>query len=450
LQVKIAVYTAIYGKYDMLRLHPDIPGVDFHCFTDDPGLLSRQDWIVHLLPSSLPPRLAAKWPKVMGPQHTPLDAYDVTLWVDANCDFVSDTFVEEALADLGPAGFALYRNPDLDCIYAQAITCIRGLPMEASPALLRQAARYYAEGHPEGWGYWACATMARRRSAKLDAAMRDWWEALVSWPLQGKPLPFGLPRDQIDLSPVLRKHGIQPLVWPHDQVKSPWWRRRSHGMHLSGHPDLRREIEDAVPEGGDWCSSDKAIQLAALVTDLMPQVVVDLGVWMGGSAVPMGIALRHLGVGKLWAVDAWSTEASVAGQEGDNAAWWRSVGPGGHERARQTFMARLQKHRLLPEYCAVEHQTSDKATVPLSIDILHLDGNHGPQAVMDMERWGAAVRVGGLLILNDLNWTGGHVRRARDRALEMGFAEQYPLGTGVVLRRARMNEVFSTPTASST
>jgi predicted O-methyltransferase YrrM len=209
-------------------------------------------------------------------------------------------------------------------------------------------------------------------------------------------------------------------------------------MHLSGHPDLRREIEDAAPEGGDWCSPDKAIQLAALVTDLMPQVVVDLGVWMGGSAVPMGIALRHLGIGKLLAVDAWSTEASVAGQEGDNAAWWQSVGPQGHEQARQTFMERLQKHRLLLDYCTVQQQASDEATVPSSIDILHLDGNHGPQAVADMERWGAAVRVGGILILNDLNWTGGHVRRARDRAIEMGFAEQYPLGTGIVLRRERV------------
>ena len=435
--MRIAVYTAIYGRYDMLRLHPAVPGVDFHCFTDDPGLLSRQDWLVHLLPSSLPPRLAAKWPKVLGPQNPPLDAYDVTLWVDANCDFISSRF-EEAIADLGPDGFALYRNPDLDCIYAQVVTCMRGLPLEAAHVLLRQAARYYAEGHPEGWGYWACATMARRRSAKLDAAMRAWWDALVSWPLQGRSLPFGLPRDQIDLSPVLRKHGIQPLAWPHDQGKSPWWRRRPHGMHLSSHPELRREIEEAAPEGGGWCSPDKAVQLAALVLELRPKLIVELGVWMGGSAIPVGIALRHLGVGQLLAVDAWSTDASVAGQDGDNEAWWRSVGPDGHEAARKTFMARLQKHRIAAEHCTVQHQTSDQATVPSRIDILHHDGNHGPQVVADIERWASAVRAGGILILNDLDWAGGHVRRARDRALELGFVEQYPMGTGVVMRREGM------------
>ena len=132
-QMKIAVYTAIYGKYDMLRLHPDVPGVDFHCFTDDPELLDRQDWIVHLLPSSLPPRLAAKWPKVLGPQNPPLDAYDVTLWVDANCDFTSTRFVEEALTDLGPDGFALYRNPDLDENHASVAASRRADPGRSGP-----------------------------------------------------------------------------------------------------------------------------------------------------------------------------------------------------------------------------------------------------------------------------------------------------------------------------
>ncbi len=433
--MRVAVYTAIYGKYDLLRVHPEVPGVDFHCFTDDQSQLSRRDWIVHLVPSDLPPRLAGKRPKVFGPQTSPLDAYDVTLWVDANCDFTSAVFVEEALSDLGPDGFALYRNPDLDCIYAQAISCMRGLPPDAAPVLLRQAARYYAEGHPEKWGLWACATMARRRSPKLDAAMHDWWNAIASWPLRGKSLPFGLPRDQIDLPPVLRKHGIRPREWPHDQRESPWWRGRPHGMHLSSHPDLRREIEDAAPEGGDWCGSDKAVQLASLVIELRPQLVVELGVWMGGSAIPIAVALRHLGVGQLMAIDAWSTEASVAGQEGVNATWWQSVGAEGHERAYQTFLARLKKHRIAPERCVVLRQRSDETAVPPAIDIFHHDANHGPQVVADIERWAPAVRVGGLLILNDLGWPGGHVRRARDRALELGFVEQYPLGAGIVMRR---------------
>lgn len=435
--MRAAVYTAIYGKYDPLRVHPEVPGVDFHCFTDDPALLSREDWLVHLAPSELPPRLAGKRPKVLGPQTAPLDSYERTLWVDANCDFTSATFVEEAFADLGPDGFALYRNPDFDCIYELAVTYMRGLSLGAAPALLRQAARYYAEGHPEHWGLWACGMMARRRGDELDAAMRAWWSAITSWQIRGEALPFGLPRDQIDLPPVLRKYKIAPRAWPHAQDESPWWRRRPHGMYLSALPDIRREIEDAASEGGGWCSPDKAIQIAALVIEHRPSVVVELGVWTGGSAIPIAIALRHLGVGQLRAIDAWSTQASVAGQEEANATWWRSVGDEGHERALQTFLTRLKKHRVDPQRCKVLRQRTDDALVPPVIDILHHDANHGPQVVADIERWAPAVRIGGLLILNDLGWPGEHVRRARDRAIEMGFVEQYPLGTGCVMQRDR-------------
>lgn len=435
--MRVAVYTAIYGKYDPLRTHPEIPGVDFHCFTDDATLQTRKDWIVHVVSSDFPPRLAAKRPKVLGPQLAPLDTYDVTIWVDGNCDFMSKTFVEEAIADLGPDGFALYRNPDLDCIYMQAIHCMRGLPLESAPALLRQASRYMAQGHPEHGGMWACSMMARRRSPKLDAAMRDWWKALTSWQTGGVALPFGLPRDQIDLPPVLRRHGVTPRAWSHAQADSPWWQRRPHGMYLANHLELRKEIERAASEGGDWCSPDKAIQLAALVIEHQPQEIVELGVWKGGSAIPMAIALRQLGTGCLTAIDAWSTKASVSGQDAANAAWWQSVGDQGHEGARQIFLARLKKHAIPADRCIVIQTRSDEASVPKVIDMLHVDANHGPQAVDDVKRWASALRVGGLLILNDLGWAGGHVQRARDLAINMGFVEQYPLGTGCVMQRVR-------------
>jgi hypothetical protein len=68
---------------------------------------------------------------------------------------------------------------------------------------------------------------------------------------------------------------------------------------------------------------------------------------------------------------------------------------------------------------------------------LHHDANHGPQVVDDIERWTPSIRVGGVLVFDDLDWAGGHVVRARDRALELGFVELYPLGTGCVMQRVR-------------
>jgi predicted O-methyltransferase YrrM len=189
---------------------------------------------------------------------------------------------------------------------------------------------------------------------------------------------------------------------------------------------LMSEVERVVPEGGSWCSTEKAATLAAIVVALRPEIVVELGVWQGGSAIPIALALRHLGAGQLVAIDAWSAGASIQGQGEVDSKWWgETIGADGHERAYQTFLDRLKKHGIGDERCAVVRRCTDEAVVPPSIDVLHHDANHGPQAVRDIERWAPAVRVGGLLVIDDLDWPGDHVRRARKRADDLGFVELY-------------------------
>jgi len=197
------------------------------------------------------------------------------------------------------------------------------------------------------------------------------------------------------------------------------------------------ELESAMlADGVGWCSVEKATTLAAIIMALRPKTVVELGVWMGGSAIPMAIALRQLGVGQLVAVDAWAAEVSVAGQEPVHAKWWgETIGTSGHVEAYEAFIKRLKEHDITADRCRVLRQRTDEADVPPSIDVLHHDANHGPQAVIDIERWTPAIRVGGVLVIDDLDWTGGHVARARDRATELGFVELYALGTGCVMQR---------------
>jgi len=202
--------------------------------------------------------------------------------------------------------------------------------------------------------------------------------------------------------------------------------------------DLMLEIDAVIAAGETWCSVDKAVTLATIVLGLRPKVVVELGVWMGGSAIPMAIVLRHLGAGQLVAVDAWSARASVSGQEEVHAKWWgEKMGEEGHERAFGTFTDRLRQHGITSEHCVVRRQRTDDAVVPPSIDLLHHDANHGPQAIADVDRWAPSVRVGGFLVVDDLDWPGGHVLRAHDRALELGFVDLYPLDRGCVMQRVR-------------
>lgn len=209
--------------------------------------------------------------------------------------------------------------------------------------------------------------------------------------------------------------------------------------------ELMVRVAEVLPEGGNWCNLHKAQTLAAMVVALRPRLICEVGVWTGGSLIPMllglravealeaeatGLSLRHRAV----AIDAWSPAESCAGQGEADRDWW---GGADHDAALQTFLSRLDRHGL-GSICDVVRAPSERVPVPDRIDLLHLDGNHGEQAVGDVERFAAAVVPGGVLVLDDLHWAGGHVARARDRALELGFEERYPLGTGVVLQRLRV------------
>jgi predicted O-methyltransferase YrrM len=204
------------------------------------------------------------------------------------------------------------------------------------------------------------------------------------------------------------------------------------------------EIERCLPEGGDWCGLEKAHSLAALVIGLRPRVICEIGVWMGGSLIPMALALRALrdidrGAGRdpvgrvVVAIDPWAAQESIAGQDPDNVSWWGSVD---HEAAMRAFLARLDQHELR-DLCRVERASSSLAPVPPAIDLLHVDGNHADQARMDVERFAPSVVPGGILVLDDLSWSGDHVRMARDIADSLGFRELHALGTGIVMQRIR-------------
>lgn len=206
--------------------------------------------------------------------------------------------------------------------------------------------------------------------------------------------------------------------------------------------ELMAEIRAVLRDGGEWCDLEKAQSLAALVVGLRPRVACEIGVWMGGSLVPIALALRavrELDVAagrpattrRVVGIDPWSKDASCAGQGGADSAWWSSVD---HDAALAVLRARIDRHDL-GDLVEVVRARSDDAPVPAEIGLLHVDGNHAEQATRDVARFAPAVTPGGILVLDDLSWSGGHVRAARDLAERHGFRELHPIGTGVVMQR---------------
>jgi predicted O-methyltransferase YrrM len=197
----------------------------------------------------------------------------------------------------------------------------------------------------------------------------------------------------------------------------------------------------ATRESGAWTSIEKCQALAAMIVAQRSKHVVEIGVWEGGSLIPQLLALKHLGSGVGVAIDAWSAMASIEGQtDPANVEWWGRQWP--HDQAYGKFISRLAQFGLT-DICRVLRSRSDDVDVAAlvaaygEIDLLHCDSNHGDTVIREVERFGRVVSLGGLLVMDDLGWSGGSVLRARDRAIDLGFVQRYLLGTGCVLQRVR-------------
>ena len=200
------------------------------------------------------------------------------------------------------------------------------------------------------------------------------------------------------------------------------------------HSDLFKQIEDLVPTLGGWAIPQKCCEFAATILSTRPLVTVELGTWMGRGAFSMALAHRFVGKGKVWVVDPWNAKASVEGQDEANTAWWSNGAY--HETAFQSFHATL-KILQLEEWVHIQRKTSDEAEMPQASGLTVVDGNHGPQAIKDVERWAPKVATGGFMYLDDLNWTGGAVAAAGKRLMELHFTPLHQVDQGIFYQRTK-------------
>lgn len=164
-----------------------------------------------------------------------------------------------------------------------------------------------------------------------------------------------------------------------------------------------------------------------MVLALRPKIVTEIGVWGGKSALPIMLAMKENGNGKMICIDPWNPDESAKGQGPEDKEWWKEVA--NHELVYQHFVYHVDKLGL-QTHCEIRRMTSDESAVPSEMSILSVDGNHGPQALVDIKRYAPSVATHGICVLDDLDWSGGHVRQGEKWLLENGFVMLHPLGTG--------------------
>lgn len=191
------------------------------------------------------------------------------------------------------------------------------------------------------------------------------------------------------------------------------------------------QIETLIPKLHGWCEVSRAQAMAAAVFTFRPEVSVIIGVWGGRDTFALALAHKELGRGVVHAIDPWSPTASADGQTGENLKWW---GTSNHELVYQSFLTTIGEFGL-QDVIHVHRAKSDDVTPPKNIGILCIDGNHGPQAEKDTERYAPNLVNGGLVFADDLHWDGGAVLRSTARLKANGYRELYKLGTGAVYQR---------------
>lgn len=196
--------------------------------------------------------------------------------------------------------------------------------------------------------------------------------------------------------------------------------------------DVFTRINQAMDQVLDgWCTVEKAHLLAGAILTLKAQTVVEIGVWAGRSLIPMALACQEMKFGKVIGIDPWSTEASVAGMEGPDMAWWKGVS---HDDMYRKFLQHLDRFELR-DYVTIHRNRSDEVEPPERIDLLHIDGNHSEQAIRDAERFAPRVRLGGVVFCDDIGWVGGAVKTAIGRITQMGFEQTTGVDNGAFFVR---------------
>lgn len=194
-------------------------------------------------------------------------------------------------------------------------------------------------------------------------------------------------------------------------------------------------IDKALEEVRDgWCTPAKAHLLASAIIINRPALVVEIGVWAGRSLIPMAIACQEIGNGRVIGIDPWDNKASSDGMTGADLDWWASVD---HEAIYQQFLSHVKRLDLESVVTVIRMKSSDAPLPDERIDLLSLDGNHAQQAIEDVKRFGPLVRVGGLVLADDLNWAGGSVGEAVNNLMSMGFEKLASIDQAALFKRTK-------------
>lgn len=168
-------------------------------------------------------------------------------------------------------------------------------------------------------------------------------------------------------------------------------------------PHLEHAIRHWVQHAEGWMSEERALEMAQLILDNKPQVVVECGVFAGRSLIAQAMALKDNGFGKIYGIDPWKVECTLEGECEDNRNWWsKNVDL---NKMHLLCMEAIWKYGLDEFAIPIRSASQNCHELFHNVDSLFIDGNHSEIAsCRDVNNYLPLVRSGGTVIADDANW----------------------------------------------
>lgn len=178
---KVCVYTCITGNYDELKeidnnlIDKDI---DYYCFTNNKNIKSKTWNVVYIEDFSLSNHMLNRKIKMLG-HETINNDYDVLVWLDGNILLkkkISVFLKEQCNLDKYP--FVAFKHPDRDCIYDEAIACIK-LKKDKKEIIEKQMEFYRKDRYPKHAGLCEMSIFIRKTNDSIvNETMSLWYEMI--------------------------------------------------------------------------------------------------------------------------------------------------------------------------------------------------------------------------------------------------------------------------------
>jgi hypothetical protein len=179
---KIAVYTSLFGDYDILRA-PIYKDCDFFCFSDRPEIVYKGWNIIQANP--IDPIRTARYYKLH--PHDFLD-HDYFLWQDACMVLKKDPF--KLIDQLENESLGIYPHAELKT-YEDEIRLICGLQKDNIDLVQRQYSFYKEQGLPKDVPIFETTIMVVKNNQLTRQFFVDWWSELKRFSRRDQvSLPF--------------------------------------------------------------------------------------------------------------------------------------------------------------------------------------------------------------------------------------------------------------------